>query len=101
MFYLWVGFNSRWGSIISIFIFDWGFIHIYMGWGYNQEWDFNGADKVLKNQFEFTQIVHCAEKCAMPRCLSLHINLHDLLRQNHGSLISLQLFLAYCYIVQV
>ena len=56
---------------------------------------------VLKNQFEFTQIIHCAEKCAMPRCLSLHINLHDLLRQNHGSLISLQLFLAHCYIVQV
>ena len=39
-------FNLRWGSIISIFVFEWGFIHIFMGWGCNQEWGFNGADTV-------------------------------------------------------
>ena len=43
-----VGFNSRWGSIISIFVFEWGFIDIFMGWGCNQEWGFNGADTVFE-----------------------------------------------------
>ena len=47
MFYLWVGFNSRWGSIVSIFVFDWGSINIFMGWGCNQEWGSNGADTVV------------------------------------------------------
>ena len=47
MFYLWVGFNSRWGSIVSIFVFDWGSINIFMGWGCNQEWGSNGADTVI------------------------------------------------------
>ena len=36
----WVGFNSRWGSIVSIFVFDWGSINIFMGWGCNQDWGF-------------------------------------------------------------
>ena len=40
-----------WGSIrngVLLFqhVFDWGFIHIYMGWGSNQEWGFNGANTV-------------------------------------------------------
>ena len=39
-------FYLRWGSIISIFVFELGFIHIFMGWGFNQEWGFNGADTV-------------------------------------------------------
>ena len=38
--------NSRWGSIISIFVFDWGFINIIVGWGCNQDWGFNRADTV-------------------------------------------------------
>ncbi len=42
-----MGFNSRWGSIVSIFIFDWGSINIFMGWGCNQEWGSNGADTVF------------------------------------------------------
>ena len=41
-----MGFNSRWGSIVSIFVFDWGSINIFMGWGCNQEWGSNGADTV-------------------------------------------------------
>ena len=45
--HLWVGFNSRWGSIVSIFVFDWGSINIFMGWGCNQEWGSNGADTVF------------------------------------------------------
>ena len=44
---LWVGFNSRWGSIVSIFVFDWGSINIFMGWGCNQEWGSNRADTVF------------------------------------------------------
>ena len=43
-----MGFNLRWGSIISIFVFEWGYIYIFMGWGCNQEWGFNGADTVYK-----------------------------------------------------
>ena len=39
--FIFVGFYSRWGSIISIFFFGWGSIHIYMGWGCYQEWGFN------------------------------------------------------------
>ena len=27
----WVGVNSRWGSIISIYLFDWGSIRIFVG----------------------------------------------------------------------
>ena len=46
----WVGFNSRWGSIVSIFVFDWGSINIFMGWGCNQDWGSNGADTV-RNKF--------------------------------------------------
>ena len=46
LFYSRVEFNSRWGSIISIFVFGWGFIHVFIGWGCNQEWGFNGADTV-------------------------------------------------------
>ena len=46
---LWVGFNSRWGSIVSIFVFGWGSINIFMGWGCNQEWGSNGADTVVLN----------------------------------------------------
>ena len=42
----WAGVNSRWDSIISIFVFDWGFIDIIMGWGCNQDWGFNRADTV-------------------------------------------------------
>ena len=45
--HLWVGFNSRWGSIVSIFVFDWGSINIFMGWGCNQEWGSNRADTVV------------------------------------------------------
>ena len=41
-----MGFNSRWGSIVSIFVFDWGSINIFMGWGCNQEWGSNRADTV-------------------------------------------------------
>ncbi len=44
----WVGFNSRWGSIVSIFVFDWGSINIFMGWGCNQEWGSNRADTVVE-----------------------------------------------------
>ena len=51
-----MGFNSRWGSIISIFVFDWGFIHIFMGWGCNQEWGFNGADTVFNLKMNFFKI---------------------------------------------
>ena len=43
-----MGFNSRWGSIVSIFVFDWGSINIFMGWGCNQEWGSNGADTVAQ-----------------------------------------------------
>ena len=45
----WVGVNSRWGSIVSIFVFDWGFIDIVIGWGCNQDWGFNRADTVFEN----------------------------------------------------
>ena len=44
----WVGVNLRWGSIISIFVFDWGFIDTIMGWGCNQDWGFNRANTVGK-----------------------------------------------------
>ena len=43
----WMGVNSRWGSIISIFVFDWSFINIFMGWSCNQDWGFNKADTVI------------------------------------------------------
>ena len=41
-----VGFNSRWGYIVSIFDFDWGSDNILIGWGCNQDWGFNRADTV-------------------------------------------------------
>ena len=47
----WVGFNSRWGSILSIFVFGWGSNDILIGWGCNQDWGFNRADTVI-NFFE-------------------------------------------------
>ena len=42
----WVGVNSRWGSIISISLFDWGSIRIFVGWGSNQDWGSIHADTV-------------------------------------------------------
>ena len=42
----WVGVNSRWGSIISISLFDWGSIRIFVGWGSNQDWGSIRADTV-------------------------------------------------------
>ena len=42
----WVGVNSRWGSIISISLFDWGSIRIFVGWGSNQDWRSIRADTV-------------------------------------------------------
>ena len=44
----WVGVNSRWGSIISISLFDWGSIRIFVGWGSNQDWGSIRADTVCK-----------------------------------------------------
>ena len=41
-----VGFNSRWGYIVSIFDFDWGSNNILIVWGCNQDWGFNRADTV-------------------------------------------------------
>ena len=41
-----MGVYSRWGSIFSIFVFDWGSIEISMRWGCNQDWGFNRADMV-------------------------------------------------------
>ena len=56
----WVGVNSRWGSIISISLFDWGSIRIFVGWGSNQDWGSIRADTVdilylkhLNNQVEW------------------------------------------------
>ena len=49
----WVGFNSRWGSIVSIFVFDWGSINIFMGWGCNQEWGSNRADTVIRRSIRY------------------------------------------------
>ena len=43
----WVGVNSRWGSIISISLFDWGSIRIFVGWGSNQDWGSIRADTVF------------------------------------------------------
>ena len=47
----WVGVNSRWGSIISISLFDWGSIRIFMGWGSNQDWRSIRADTVVYAQY--------------------------------------------------
>ena len=43
----WVGFNSRWGSILSIFVFGWGSIRIFLGWGCIQDWGSIRVDTVL------------------------------------------------------
>ena len=43
----WVGVNSRWGSIVSIAVFDWGSIRIFVGWGSNQDWGSIRADTVF------------------------------------------------------
>ena len=43
----WVGVNSRWGSIFSISLFDWGSIMIFVGWGSNQDWGSIRADTVF------------------------------------------------------
>ena len=42
----WVGVNSRWGSIVSISVFDWDSIRIFVGWGSNQDWGSIRADTV-------------------------------------------------------
>ena len=57
----WVRVNSRWGSIISIFIFDWGFIDIIMGWGCDQDWGFDRANTVAVSNFppNFTNFRKC------------------------------------------
>ena len=47
-----VGVNLRWGSIVSILVFDWGFIDIVMRWGCNQDWGFNRADTVWTSQMK-------------------------------------------------
>ena len=44
----WVGVNSRWGSIVSISVFDWGSIWIFVGWGSNQDWGSICADTVIR-----------------------------------------------------
>ena len=49
-----MGVKSRWGSIVLIFIFDWGSISIFVGWGCNQEWGSIWADTVLA-----IKIHHC------------------------------------------
>ena len=46
----WVGVNSRWGSIFSISLFDWGSIMIFVGWGSNQDWGLIRADTVLNKK---------------------------------------------------
>ena len=51
VFVAWVGVNSRWGSIISISLFDWGSIRIFVGWGSNQDWGSIRADTVSKHNF--------------------------------------------------
>ena len=43
----WVGVNSRWGSIVSISVFDWGSIRFCLGWESNQEWGSIRADTVV------------------------------------------------------
>jgi len=43
-----VGVNSRWGSIISISLFDWGSFWIFVGWGSNQDWGSIRADTVFE-----------------------------------------------------
>ena len=46
-------FTYGWGSIqdgdgvVSIFVFDWGFINVIMRWCCNQDWGFKGADTVF------------------------------------------------------
>ena len=42
----WVGFNSRWGSILLIFVFGWGSIRIFLGWGCIQDWGSIRVDTV-------------------------------------------------------
>jgi hypothetical protein len=48
--FLWVGVNSRWGSIVSIFVFGWGSISFIIGWGSNQEWGSIRADTVIQTK---------------------------------------------------
>ena len=53
----WVGVNSRWGSIFSISLFDWGSIRIFVGWGSNQDWGSIRADTVFKFKLTLQPIV--------------------------------------------
>ena len=52
----WVGVNSRWGSIISISLFDWGSIRIFVGWGSNQDWGSIRADTVNLKSSQNSQL---------------------------------------------
>ena len=42
-----MGFNSRWGSNVSISVLELGCIKIFNRWGCNQEWGFNQTYMVL------------------------------------------------------
>ena len=44
--FFWLGLHSSWGCIVSISVFDWGFISFSKGWGSIQEWRCNCVDTV-------------------------------------------------------
>ena len=50
------GVQFEMGFYCFIFVFDWGSINIFMGWGCNQEWGSNGADTVIKSSVLFARI---------------------------------------------
>ena len=54
VFSSWVGFNSRWGYIVSIFVLNGGFNNILIRWGCNQDWGFNIADTVSHKRLGIT-----------------------------------------------
>ena len=57
---------SSWAFIVSISVFDWGFISFSKGWGSIQEWASNCADTVSNlmkravNEFETIAIATAA-----------------------------------------
>ena len=52
-----MGFYSRWGSIISLSVLEWGCIENWNWWGCNQEWGSNRADTVVKSANYFTHLI--------------------------------------------